>query len=293
MVDRVASTQPFPVPDAGCRAGLHDLATTDLVAYRAHPWLLQVATSRTCSGHIGRYDAALALLAGSGLAAIEVAGCIAAVKSYTRGAAGAVVEAEQAPAATGSSDAEWREQRAPLLAERMDGLFPRFAALERAVTLTTILSVMQVALTGGLFDLPPLLRWLPVPARLGFVAEASYLDLNRLRAPSGATDPLWEHTASNFWTLLGVTGLLFVVATATITWGPGPTTSTPLSGCLGALTEFTHPRPITSRARQFGHPCSPLRTSTRAVPVTSTSAVSDTPPDEDLSCRGLSVRCRS
>lgn len=85
----------------------------------------------------------------------------------------------------------------------MDRLFPRLAALERAVTLTTIPSVMQVALTGGLFDLPLLLRWLPVPARLGFVTEASYLGLNRLRAPFGATDPLWEHTASNFWTLLG------------------------------------------------------------------------------------------
>jgi hypothetical protein len=150
-----------------------------------------------CSGHIGRYDAALGLLAGSGLAAIEVAGCIAAVKSYTPGEAVAAFEAEQAPAATGSSDDEWWEQRAPLLAERTGGLFPRLAALERTITLTTNLSVMQVTLTGGLFDLPPLLRWLPVPARLGFVAEASYLDLNRLRAPSGATDPLWEHTASS------------------------------------------------------------------------------------------------
>lgn len=104
MVDRVASTQPFPVQDAGCRAGLHDLATADLVAYRARP--LAVAgrgVAHRVRDHIGRYDAALALLAGSGLAAIAVAGCIAAVKSYTRSAAGAVVEAEQAPAATGSS----------------------------------------------------------------------------------------------------------------------------------------------------------------------------------------------
>jgi AcrR family transcriptional regulator len=134
MVDRIAATQPLPVPDAGWRAGLHDLATSDLAAYRAHPWLLQVATSRTVFGpHVlTRYDAALALLAGSGLAAIEVVGCVAAVESHTRGAAAAVVEAEQAPAATGSSDDEWWERRAPLLAERMDGRFPRLAALETA-----------------------------------------------------------------------------------------------------------------------------------------------------------------
>jgi hypothetical protein len=86
--------------------------------------------------------------------------------------------------------------------------------LERAVTLNTILSVMQVALTGALFDLPPLLRWLPLPARLGFAAEASYLDLNRLRAPAGTNDPMWEHTASNYWTLLAMTALISVMSLA-------------------------------------------------------------------------------
>ena len=152
MVDRIAATQPLPVPDAGWRAGLHDLATTDLAAYRAHPWLLQVATSRTVFGpHVlTRYDAALALLAGSGLAAIEVVGCVAAVESHTRGAAAAVVEAEQAPAATGSSDDEWWERHAPLLAERMDGRFPRLAALETAgafeVTDTALPYTLQRAL---------------------------------------------------------------------------------------------------------------------------------------------------
>jgi AcrR family transcriptional regulator len=133
MVDRIAGTQPLPVPDAGWRAGLHALATADLAAFRAHPWLLQVSTSRTVFGpHVlARYDAALGLLDGTGLEAIEVTGCVAAVESCTRGAAAAVVEAEQAPAATGSSDDDWWEARVPLLDERMDGRFPRLAALER------------------------------------------------------------------------------------------------------------------------------------------------------------------
>jgi hypothetical protein len=85
---------------------------------------------------------------------------------------------------------------------------------ERAVTLNTILSVLQVALTGALFDLPSALRWLPLPARLELAAQASYLDLNRLRAPSGTTDPMWEHTATNYWTLLGMTVLVSVVSLA-------------------------------------------------------------------------------
>jgi hypothetical protein len=134
MVDRIAGTQPLPAAGAGWRAGLHDLAGSDLAAYRSHPWLLQVATSRTVFGPhvITRYDAALALLDGHGLAAIDVTGCVAAVESYTRGAASAVVEAEQAPLQTGTSDDEWWERRAPLLGERMAGDFPRLAALERA-----------------------------------------------------------------------------------------------------------------------------------------------------------------
>lgn len=81
MVDRVAATQPLPTADAGWRAGLSDLARSDLAAYRAHPWLLQVATSRTVFGPhvITGYDAALALLDGHGMAAIDVVGCVAAV----------------------------------------------------------------------------------------------------------------------------------------------------------------------------------------------------------------------
>nr|BFE79253.1 hypothetical protein GCM10020093_018540 [Planobispora longispora] len=76
-----------------------------------------MATSRTVFGPsvLARHDAALALLDGYGLAAIDIVGCVAAVEAYTRGAASAVVEAEQAPALTGSSDDEWWEERAPLL----------------------------------------------------------------------------------------------------------------------------------------------------------------------------------
>lgn len=159
MVDRVVGAQPLPTAEAGCRAGLHRLATSDLDAYRAHPWLLQVATSRTVFGpHVlARYNAALALLDGRGLAALDVTGCVAAVESYTRGAASAVVEAEQAPVHTGSSDDEWWERRAPLLDERLPGCFPELVALDEAgafaVSGTTLPYMLQRALDRFAFGL--------------------------------------------------------------------------------------------------------------------------------------------
>ena len=57
---------------------------------------------------------------------------VAAVESYTWGAAAGVVEAEQAHVRTGSSDDEWWERRAPLLDERINGRFPRLVALGEA-----------------------------------------------------------------------------------------------------------------------------------------------------------------
>ncbi|WP_219412753.1 TetR/AcrR family transcriptional regulator [Pseudonocardia nigra] len=152
MVDRVVGAQPLPTADAGWRTGLHDLATSDLAVYRSHPWLLQVATSRTVFGpHVlARYDAALALLDGLGLAAVEVTGCVATVESCTRGAASAVVEAEQAPLRTGSSDDEWWERRAPLLGERMNNRFPRLAALEEAGAFTVSDSALPYTLQRAL-----------------------------------------------------------------------------------------------------------------------------------------------
>nr|WP_042180567.1 TetR/AcrR family transcriptional regulator [Kibdelosporangium sp. MJ126-NF4]CEL14451.1 Transcriptional regulator, TetR family [Kibdelosporangium sp. MJ126-NF4]CTQ88816.1 Transcriptional regulator, TetR family [Kibdelosporangium sp. MJ126-NF4] len=159
MVDGVVGGQPLPDKASGWRAGLRDLATTDLAMYRAHPWMLRVASSRTVFGPkvITRYEAALALLDGLGLAAIEMTNCVAAVESYTRGAASVVVEAEQAPGETGDSDDEWWEQRAPLLGERMNGRFPLLDRLATegafAVSDTTVPYTLQRALDRFTFGL--------------------------------------------------------------------------------------------------------------------------------------------
>lgn len=176
MVERVAGTQPLPDAGAGWRAGLRDVAVSDLAAYRTHPWLLQVSTSRTVFGPdvLTRYEATLSLLDGHGLAAADVVGCVAAVEAYTRGAASAVVEAEQAPAQTGSSDDEWWERQVPFLEERMNGRFPLFSALEEAgafaVSDATLPYTVQRALDRFFFGLDLVLD--AIAARIAAAASA-------------------------------------------------------------------------------------------------------------------------
>ncbi|BCB84725.1 hypothetical protein Psuf_020380 [Phytohabitans suffuscus] len=84
--------------------------------------------------------------------------------------------------------------------------------LERAVTWSTLLAVLQVALGGTLFHLTGIFGALAgvVPARLGLAAIASYADLNSYRRPTLYEDFLWDPGARHFWLL--VVGLLAVFA---------------------------------------------------------------------------------
>ncbi|MEJ3651620.1 TetR/AcrR family transcriptional regulator [Actinomycetes bacterium KLBMP 9759] len=135
MVDAVVGARPLPARGDDSRAALDAYARAELAGYRDHPWLLQVASVRTVFGPgvLARYDAALGLLDGLDLPAAEVVRAVAALDAYVRGAAAEVVEAEQAPARTGSSDDEWWAARVPMLDEVMTAeRFPRLAAVEAA-----------------------------------------------------------------------------------------------------------------------------------------------------------------
>jgi hypothetical protein len=83
--------------------------------YRRHPWLLDVATSRTVFGPnvLARYDAALAAVDRTGLAPQAVVGVVSLLDGFVRGAARAVVDADRATASTGQSDAEWWASDSP------------------------------------------------------------------------------------------------------------------------------------------------------------------------------------
>lgn len=126
MVDQ-AIGEPPPA------ASLEAYAWDSLALLRRHPWLLQVATSRTVLGPnvVSRYDAALGLL--GHLDPADRERCLATLDFYVRGAAVEVVDAEQGPARTGRSDDEWWADYAPILDEHLArGDFPHVKALDQA-----------------------------------------------------------------------------------------------------------------------------------------------------------------
>jgi hypothetical protein len=89
-------------------------------------------------------------------------------------------------------------------------------SLERAVTWSTALAVLQVALNGSLFELtgPWRLAASVLPSRQGFAAMASYADMNTFRPPGAYHDALWTAGAAHFWGPLIFCGLILVVSTA-------------------------------------------------------------------------------
>ncbi|WP_432832405.1 ATP-binding cassette domain-containing protein [Dactylosporangium sp. CA-092794] len=89
-------------------------------------------------------------------------------------------------------------------------------SLERAVTLSTLLAVLQVALSGALFELPWGVRYLTalLPARLGLGTVASYSDLNSYRRPAMYTDWLWNGDARHYWFCTAGLAVVFAAAVA-------------------------------------------------------------------------------
>jgi ABC-type multidrug transport system ATPase subunit len=82
--------------------------------------------------------------------------------------------------------------------------------LHRAVTLVTVLAIVQVALNGVMFDLPKYLTWpsVLIPARIGVAAQAAYLGI-----PNGGL--FWAHESARFWADIAILILLAVVYTVT------------------------------------------------------------------------------
>jgi ABC-type multidrug transport system ATPase subunit len=89
-------------------------------------------------------------------------------------------------------------------------------SLERAVTWSTLLAVLQVALSGTLFRLEGAFGLLTavLPARLGLAAVASYADFNSFRAPPLFRDGLWDAGVGR-WSSLVL--MLLVVTAAAVT----------------------------------------------------------------------------
>jgi hypothetical protein len=100
---------------------------------------------------------------------------------------------------------------------------------EKTMQALVLIAIVQVMLSGGVLALGAGLNQLSylAPARWGFGATASTVDLNALLAGSGKTpDTLWDHRPSAWLLAMGVQVSLIVFFTLVAWWrllriGPG------------------------------------------------------------------------
>lgn len=105
--------------DHGWRAAVEASARDGWDFYQRHPWVLQVSSARALLGphELDTYETQLRLFDDLGLTGVEMARAVGVVHSFVRGAAKAVSDAWAAEQATGLSDDDWWNARAPLLDE--------------------------------------------------------------------------------------------------------------------------------------------------------------------------------
>jgi len=123
MLDAVLGELPTDYPlDEGWRAAVERCARDGWAFYERHPWVLQVSGARAALGphEFDSYETQLRLFAGRGLTGVEMMRAVGALGSFVRGAAKAVSDARTAEQATGLSDDDWWNARAPLLEELAD-----------------------------------------------------------------------------------------------------------------------------------------------------------------------------
>jgi AcrR family transcriptional regulator len=120
MLDAVLADLPTTYDrDDGWRAAAERCARDSWAFYERHPWVLQVAGSRGSLGPnvFAQSEAQARVFAGLGLSGVEMARAMGVLASFVRGAAKAVSDAREAEWATGLSDDDWWNARAPLLEE--------------------------------------------------------------------------------------------------------------------------------------------------------------------------------
>ncbi|MGI5247082.1 TetR/AcrR family transcriptional regulator C-terminal domain-containing protein [Dactylosporangium sp. CA-139066] len=119
----------------GLRERLSEVAANNWRLYCAHPWLLEVATSRPVLGPnaIAKYDFELRAFDGTGVSDVDADRLLRLVLDYVTGAARGAVLAEQAEQHTGRSDEKWWADWAPVLADVIDpAWFPTAARVASA-----------------------------------------------------------------------------------------------------------------------------------------------------------------
>ncbi|MEV6106784.1 TetR/AcrR family transcriptional regulator [Streptomyces sp. NPDC051940] len=135
MLDRVSAVDPERVGtlDDDWREALRQLARGMWELYVGHPWLLHVDQARPVLGPNGLkgFEIALTGLDGTPLGGREKTNVVTIVEALVSSIARTHVNAAQAEARTGISDAEFWEAQMPALSKAMQsGAYPHIAALE-------------------------------------------------------------------------------------------------------------------------------------------------------------------
>ncbi|GAA1568927.1 TetR/AcrR family transcriptional regulator [Kribbella sancticallisti] len=117
MLDTVYGELPLREVEGDWRARLDEVARENRKLYLAHPWLLQVATSRPPLGPnlMAKYEWELRAVEGIGLTDVEMDAAVALVNGYVHGAVRSAVEAATVIQRTGITDKQWWEAHEPLL----------------------------------------------------------------------------------------------------------------------------------------------------------------------------------
>ena len=91
---------------------------------------------------------------------------------------------------------------------------------DKTMTVLVILSIVQVMLSGAVLPLGAGLKLVSflAPARWGFAATASTVNLNAILPRGSKTDPLWAHEPSAWLIAMGIQVLLVVVFTLIAWW---------------------------------------------------------------------------
>jgi Ni/Fe-hydrogenase subunit HybB-like protein len=91
---------------------------------------------------------------------------------------------------------------------------------DKTMTMLVILSMAQVMLSGAVLALGAGLKLVSylAPARWGFAATASTVNLNVILPPGSKTDPFWAHKPSAWLIAMGIQVVLVVVFTLIAWW---------------------------------------------------------------------------
>lgn len=124
MLDTVY--QQMPRPDFGgksWRERVSSVAADNLAMFQAHPWLIQLATTRPPlgPGMMAKYDHELRAFESLGLSDLEMDSALTYVLGFVNSVARIDIDSRRAATDSGQSDAQWWERVGPLLERVLDG----------------------------------------------------------------------------------------------------------------------------------------------------------------------------